>query len=212
MARAGPDRPRRAATAIVLAAGISLLAAGCGAGHERAGATAASAGAPPVVHDPARARLLRSPQVRHWQDQQRFAHDAREFLRTASSIPPVEREQRADALQAQITERERTRELSAGEAMLLRVALVQALPGSDAEQARRLAALAEGYRKDAERREAAWIASQRSDPRMQQYKARERIVVAEVMAMTAIPGGLTRDQYLRQRLQQERERAWGKGG
>jgi hypothetical protein len=29
-----------------------------------------------------------------------------------------------------------------------------------------------------------------------------------VMASTSIPAGLTRDQYLRQRLQEERERAY----
>lgn len=212
MACACPVRHRRAAAAIALAAGVLLLAAGCGGRHEDADAPDASAGAPPAVPDPARARLLQSPQVRHWQEQQRFSHEARDFLRTVATLPAVERAQRADALEAQVTERERTRELSAGEAMLLRVALVQAMPGSDAEQARRLATLAEAYRKDAERREAAWTARQRADPRMQRYKARERIVVAEVMAMETIPGGLTRDQYLRQRLQQERERAWGNGG
>ena len=212
MACACPDRHRRAATAIALAAGVLLLAAGCGGRHEDADAPDASAGAPPAAPDPARARLLQSPQVRHWQEQQRFSREARDFLRTAAALPAVERAQRADALEAQVTERERTRELSAGEAMLLRVALVQAMPGSDADQARRLATLAEAYRKDAERREAAWVARQRADPRMQRYKARERIVVAEVMAMETIPAGLTRDQYLRQRLQQERERAWGNGG
>lgn len=31
-------------------------------------------------------------------------------------------------------------------------------------------------------------------------------MVSEVMAMTAVPGGLSRDEYLRQRLQRERER------
>ena len=212
MACACPDRTRRAPTAIALAAGVLLLATSCGGRQEGADAPDASARAPPAAPDPARARLLQSPQVRHWQEQQRFSRDAREFLRTAASLPAVERAQRADALEAQVTERERTRELSAGEAMLLRVALVQALPGSDEEQARRLAALAGDYRNAAERREAAWIARQRADPRMQQYKARERVVVAEVMAMETIPGGLTRDQYLRQRLQQERERAWDNGG
>ena len=29
------------------------------------------------------------------------------------------------------------------------------------------------------------------------------------MAMTAVPGGLSRDEYLRQRLQREREVAYG---
>ena len=60
-------------------------------------------------------------------------------------------------------------------------------------------------------REAAFVAQQQADPRMQRYKAREKTVVAEVMAMTIIPGGLTRDEYLRQRLQLERERAFDGG-
>ena len=37
------------------------------------------------------------------------------------------------------------------------------------------------------------------------YKAREREIVDEVMAMTTIPDGLTRDEYLRRRLQSARE-------
>ena len=68
--------------------------------------------------------------------------------------------------------------------------------------------LAERYRADAARREAAFVAQQQADPRMQRYKAREKAVVAEVMAMTTIPGGLTRDEYLRERLQRERELAF----
>jgi hypothetical protein len=36
---------------------------------------------------------------------------------------------------------------------------------------------------------------------------REREIVAEVMGMTSIPDGLSRDEYLRRRLQQAREQA-----
>ena len=86
MACACPDRPRRAPTAIALAAGVLLLATSCGGRQEGADAPDASARAPPAAPDPARARLLQSPQVRHWQEQQRFSRDAREFLRTAASL------------------------------------------------------------------------------------------------------------------------------
>ena len=191
-----------------------LLAGGCSA--ERNGDATRAVGADVTTQampDAAQAqRLLHSPQVRDWQAQQGFRQEARDFLRDAASIPAAERSRRAKALEAQIAQRERSRELSAGEAMLLRAGMAQELSGSDAERVRELAALAERYRQDAERREAAWVAQQNADPRMQQYKAREKVVVAEVMAMQAIPGGLSRDEYLRQRLQLERERAWGRGG
>lgn len=51
--------------------------------------------------------------------------------------------------------------------------------------------------------------SLRHDPPLNDYKQREQRVVSEVMAMTAVPGGLSRDEYLRQRLQREREIAYG---
>ena len=206
-------RQHRDPVAALLVACALLLAGGCNA--DREGDAAQAVGddvAMQAMPDAAQAqRLLDSPQARDWQAQQDFRQEARNFLRDAASLPAAERARRADALEAQIAQRERSRELSAGEAMLLRAAMVQELSGSDAERARELAALAERYRQDAERREAAWAAQQRSDPRMQQYKAREKVVVAEVMAMATIPGGLTRDEYLRQRLQQERERIWSGG-
>jgi hypothetical protein len=54
----------------------------------------------------------------------------------------------------------------------------------------------------------AYEAQHASDPRFQDYKARERAIVAEVMGLGEIPGGLTRDEYLRQRLQQARVSAY----
>jgi len=155
--------------------------------------------------------LENTPQAREWLGQQRFERDARAFVRDAAELPAGERERRAQALEAQIAEREKSGELSAGETVLLRAALIEADSGSEAEQKARLAALAEHYRADAARRETAFFAQQAADPRMQRYKAREKIVVAEVMAMTTIPGGLSRDEYLRQRLQRERELAFDGG-
>ena len=184
----------------------ALLATGCG---ERPVAQAAAQADPAAAPTQARLRALENtPQARKWLGQQRFERDARDFVRDAAKLPTAERERRAQSLETQIAERERSGELSAGETVLLRAALIEAGSGSEAEQKARLAALAERYRADAARREAAFVAQQQADPRMQRYKAREKAVVAEVMAMTTIPGGLTRDEYLRQRLQRERELAF----
>jgi hypothetical protein len=183
----------------------ALLATGCG---ERAEVQAN----PAVTPAPARSQALAdTPQARAWLGQQRFERDARAFVREAKRMPAAERERRAQALETQIGARERSGELSAGETMLLRAAMIEASSGNKAEQAARLAALVERYRADAARREAAFAAQQQADPRLQRYKAREKAVVAEVMAMKDIPGGLTRDEYLRERLQLERERAFDGG-
>lgn len=184
----------------------ALLATGCG---ERPVAQVAAQADPAAAPTQARLRALENtPQAREWLGQQRFERDARDFVRDAAKLPTAERERRAQALETQIEAREQSGELSAGETVLLRAALIEAGSGSEAEQKARLAALAERYRADAARREAAFVAQQQADPRMQRYKAREKAVVAEVMAMTTIPGGLTRDEYLRERLQRERELAF----
>jgi hypothetical protein len=186
-----------------------LLAAGCGEHHSAGAATQAAAAGKPSQ---ARIRALENtPQAREWLGQQRFEREVRAFVHDAAKLPAAERERRAQALEAQIEARERSGELSAGETMLLRAALVEAGSATAAEQAARMAALVERYRADAARREAAFVAQQQADPRMQRYKAREKAVVAEVMAMKDIPGGLTRNEYLRQRLLLERERAFGGG-
>lgn len=187
--------------------GIALLAGGCG---ERASSPAPLQAA--VAPAPSRTQALAdTPQAREWLGQQQFERDARAFVRDAARMPASERERRSRELDAQIAKRERSGELSAGDTVLLRAALIEAGSGDEAGQKAELAALAERYRADAARREAAFAARQQADPRMQRYKAREREVVAEVMAMATIPGGLTRDEYLRQRLQTERERAFDGG-
>ena len=45
------------------------------------------------------------------------------------------------------------------------------------------------------------------DARFSRYKSEEKRIVDEVMALDSIPDGLSRDQYLRQRLQEAREQA-----
>ena len=157
---------------------------------------------------PALASLQATPQARAYRDRQRFEADARDFFARAASLRAVERSERSGALTRQIDAYEAAGGLSAGEAVLLRTALVRATVDDPARQAEEVAAIAERYRTHADQRMAAFAAQQANDPRFQAYKTREAQVVAEVMAMTSVPAGFTRDQYLRQRLQEERERAY----
>lgn len=152
--------------------------------------------------------LLATPQARSYQQRQRFQNEARDFFRDASSLGPVERERRAQTLQREIDGYEQARELSAGESLMLRIGLIQATVADPSQQKAMVQQLAQRYRADAQRREQQWVDQQQHDPRFQSYKQREQIVVAEVMAMQAIPSGLTRNEYLRQRLQAERERIY----
>ncbi|WP_313927330.1 hypothetical protein [Pseudoxanthomonas sp.] len=157
---------------------------------------------------PALASLQTTPQAQAHRERQRFETDAKDFFARAPSLRAVERSERADALTRQIDRYEAAGGLSAGEAVLLRTALIKATVDDPAEQAAAVAELADRCRAHADQRMAAFAAQQANDPRFQSYKTREAQVVSEVMAMTSIPAGLTRDQYLRQRLQEERERAY----
>ncbi|CAN7258341.1 hypothetical protein LJR143_001035 [Pseudoxanthomonas sp. LjRoot143] len=157
---------------------------------------------------PAMASLQATPEAQAHRDRQRFEADAKDFFAHAASLRAVERSERADALTRQIDRYEAQGGLSAGEAVLLRTALVKATVDDPGRQAAEVAAIADRYRAHADQRMAAFAAQQANDPRFQSYKTREAQVVAEVMAMTSVPAGLTRDQYLRQRLQEERERAY----
>ena len=78
------------------------------------------------------------------------------------------------------------------------------------EEAAKAAAqqLMDRYRAESGARLQAWLDEPRPD--FERYKAREKAIVEEVMAMDDIPGGLTRDQYLRERLQEARVEAMGR--
>ena len=175
---------------------------------EAAPTTAAGIAVPADAPSSAPVSLQVTPQAQAHRERQRFEAEAKDFFARAPSLRAVERSERADALSRQIDRYEAIGGLSAGEAVLLRTALVKATVDDPAQQAAEVAVIADRYRARADQRMAAFAAQQASDPRFQSYKAREAQVVAEVMASTTIPAGLTRDQYLRQRLQEERERAY----
>lgn len=165
--------------------------------------TSATAGTEPQT-----TALQATPQARAYSERKSFERQAKDFLRDAPKLGAVARSERGRSLSSSIDHYERAGQMSAGEALMLRIALIRAGGADDAETAARIAEMTERYRAATERREAVWEARQNSDPRFQDYKARERAVVAEVMALREIPGGLSRDEYLRRRLELERVRAY----
>jgi hypothetical protein len=140
-------------------------------------------------------------------DRVRFNDQAREFFAQAPALPPDEARQRAEQLSQELSRIERAGGMSAGESFLLRAGLIRAAEPDEQQQAAQIKALKQRYEIDSRQRTAQ--ASAQSDPMFQLYKVRESEVVAEVMSLQTVPDGLSREEYLRRRLQQTREQLLG---
>jgi hypothetical protein len=141
--------------------------------------------------------------VQRFQQRERFQQEVREFFARAPALPPEERAARARDIASAITHYEAEGEIAAAEALTLRSGLIRETVADPVEQLVAMRGLQEHYQQQGERKQAEWEA--RTDPELGLYKAREREIVDEVMAMTTIPDGLSRDEYLRRRLQSARE-------
>ncbi|HEY0941006.1 MAG TPA: hypothetical protein VGE08_12970 [Steroidobacter sp.] len=118
-----------------------------------------------------------------------------------------EARQRAADLSQELSRIEQAGGLSAGETFLLRAGLIGATVPDEQQQMEQMRALWERYLADARQRNAR--AAEQSDPMFELYKVRESQIVSEVMSLETIPDGLSRDEYLRRRLQAEREQLLG---
>ncbi len=97
--------------------------------------------------------------------------------------------------------------MSAGETFLLRAGLIRATVADEQQQVTQLHALKQRYEADTRQRNAQ--ATAQPDPMFELYKVRESQIVAETLSLQTIPNGLSRDEYLRRRLQAEREQLLG---
>jgi hypothetical protein len=134
---------------------------------------------------------------------ERFNERARAFFADAAQMNADDRVQEAQQLDQELSRIEQAGGLSAGETLLIRAGLIRETVPAGAQQEAQLQALQERYRAETQLRVAA--AQARPDPQFGSYKVRESEIVNEVMAMETIPDGLTRDEYLRRRLQSARE-------
>lgn len=161
--------------------------------------------APDRPDAPARASESASPVDVH--ERARFNERARDFFAQAPALPPEEARQRAADLSKDLSRIEQSGGLSAGDTFLLRAGLIRATIADEQQQAAQIRALKERYEVDARQRNA--LAAAQSDPMFQLYKVRESQIVAETLSLQTIPNGLSRDEYLRRRLQAEREQLLG---
>lgn len=138
-------------------------------------------------------------------DRQLFAQRVRDFFAHSEEMAPATREPEAAALLAQVDHLEARGELSAAEAVALRLGLLRS-SADEAEFTAQAAQIIHAYQARHEQALAEYLAN--PPAAFVQYKARERAIVLEVQQMDAIPGGLSRGQYLRQRLQAAREESY----
>lgn len=171
-------------------------------------AAAASAQAAPAPTNTQLAALEATPQAQDMRVRKAFEANIKQFLRDAPRMTPAKRSEFTRVYTAWIDAYEKSRQLSAGEAMLLRASLIEANEPDNVARAEQIAALVQNYRQNAERRGAEWASQLQNDTKFQEYKSQEREIVGKVMTMHEIPGGMTRDQYLRQQLQEAREQAY----
>lgn len=134
---------------------------------------------------------------------ERFNERARAFFANAAQMGAEDRAREAQQLEQELTRLEQAGGLSAGETLLIRAGLIRETVPAGAQQDAQLQALQQRYRAETQLRVAA--AQAHPDPQFGSYKVRESEIVNEVMAMETIPDGLTRDEYLRRRLQSARE-------
>jgi hypothetical protein len=148
--------------------------------------------------------LTETPEARAYRSRLAFEQSARAFLRDAPKLDNAARLARARALSREIDRREQVGELSASEAMTMQIGLIHAAVTDNSERLRQSRAVTERYRERTAIRQAAFAAQQQRDAQFQQYKVREAQIVSEVLAMTEYPNGMSRDDYLRLRLQEAR--------
>lgn len=130
-----------------------------------------------------------------------FGEEVRAFVEAAGGMTRAQRREAAEALTARVVAREADGVLAPVQSRALRLAIDAATYADDPDELRR--------RADALAAEKAAAEPSPPDPRLAAYKAREAEIVAEVMAMSSYPGGLSRGDYLRQRLDEVRAEVWG---
>jgi len=160
---------------------------------------------PDPADEPASASESGSPIDVH--ERARFNERAREFFAQAPALSTEEARRRAADLSQELSRIEQVGGLSAGETFLLRAGLIRYTVTDERQQVTQIRALKERYAVDAGQRNG--LATAQSDPMFQLYKVRESQIVAETLSLQVIPNGLSREEYLRRRLQAEREQLLG---
>ena len=174
-------------------------------GSQADNATSVLTGDSPATPMPTEAQLpalLQNPAVKNQAQRLAFHQAYRDFVSGAAELSPAQRERQAQALREQIETYEQRSELAMSESLLLQLGLIQLTTGDEQAQKDQASALVARYKAISAEREAK---TAHPSAEFRRYKADEKRIVEEVLSMDSYPDGLSRDEYLRQRLQQARE-------
>lgn len=159
----------------------------------------------PAATDPVNPAAASAPEARANQGRLAFERHARAFVRDAPDLDDATRMARARALSQDIDRREQNRELSGDEAMMMRVGLIQVAVKDPRERVVQIREVIDRHNQQTAARQRALLAQQQTAAKLKDYKAQEARIVSEVLAMQSYPNGMSRDDYLRQRLQDARD-------
>jgi hypothetical protein len=147
------------------------------------------------------------PELARYRETIAFRDAVRAFFDGYRDLAKSERTARAAQIEQQLEERERDGRVLPQEALVLRLGLLRATiddPAVLESESRRVLA---DYRAAAERA----AADRAPDPRDAEYEARQAVIAREVMALEEVPGGLAREEYLRERLRELRLEVYADG-
>ncbi|WP_421861295.1 hypothetical protein [Marinobacter salarius] len=146
--------------------------------------------------------LLDNPQTLELANRLDFEEELHTFFANAKSLSSEERAAEAAILEQRLAEYERVGQVSAAESLMVRIAMTKLTIEDEAAQKRALQGLIDQQNAAAQARKEEWLAKPR--PEFEAYKQQEKQIVQEVMAMDKVPAGMTRNEYLRQRLLEAR--------
>ncbi len=164
---------------------------------------------PPTNTAPLPADLREHPVVQAFQAFSDFQQHSRGFFDNADRLSEQEKQAQLRQLLDGTEMYEQEGKLVPMEALVLKLAMLRYSSSSDDDYKIKAKALIDHYKAQSDLREQAWLAN--PEPQFVEYKRQEQDIVREVMAMTVIPDGLSRDEYLRQRLEQARIATMGGG-
>ena len=153
--------------------------------------------------------LLDNPQTLELANRLDFEEELHTFFANAKSLSSEERAAEAAILEQRLAEYERLGQVSAAESLMVRIAMTKLTIEDEAAQKRALQGLIDRHNAAAQARKEEWLAKPR--PEFEAYKQQEKQIVQEVMAMDKVPAGMTRNEYLRQRLLEARVAANNNG-
>ena len=151
---------------------------------------------------PEQQALLDNPDTLELANRLDFEEELHTFFANADGLSSEDRATEAAMLEQRLAEYQRKGQVSAAESLMVRIAMTKLTIEDEAAQKRALQGLIDQQNDAAQARKEAWLAKPR--PEFEAYKQREKQIVKEVMAMEKVPAGLTRNEYLRQRLLEAR--------